>query len=355
MATLRRPFQPKTAEKRLTYPEGGTRFDLTVALLSLWFLVGLFVDGYAHNHGAVDDTFFTPYHALLYSGILAAGVFLGVQHYRNVGKGYAFTRALPYGYALSLVGVALFFVGGGFDFVWHSLFGFEANISTLLSPAHLLLATSGFLILSGPLRAAWRRTGVEPTWKHLLPVVLVLLTIVSLLTFFMQFANSFSHAWHFTPSAPGRNSWQMDVVGISDVLFTAAITMGVLLFALRRWKLPPGAVTLILTVNAAGMMLIQWKNMQYFWYVIIAPLAGGIIGDGLLFLLKPSRTNPFALRLFAFAVPFAVYIIYFVLLISQQGIWWEIHKWLGVTFFAGVVGVFLSYLVMPPALPEEEA
>ena len=53
-------------------------------------MIGLFVDGYAHNHGMVDSTFFTPYHALLYSGILAVGLFLGINQYRNVGRGLRF-------------------------------------------------------------------------------------------------------------------------------------------------------------------------------------------------------------------------------------------------------------------------
>jgi len=156
MATLDRPLQSKTVPRLRDRPAGSVRFDLSAALLALWFVVGLFVDGWAHNHGKVDNTFFTPYHALLYSGILATGLFLGITQYRNIGKGHAFSRALPYGYNLSLVGVALFFVGGGFDLVWHTLFGFEANLSTLLSPSHLVLATAGFLILSGPLRSACR-------------------------------------------------------------------------------------------------------------------------------------------------------------------------------------------------------
>ena len=45
---------------------------------------------------------------------------------------------------------------------------------------------------------------------------------------------------------------------------------------------------------------------------------------------------------------------YFVLLITRVGIWWVIHMWLGVSFFAAVIGVFLSYLALPPALPEGE-
>lgn len=352
MTTLNRSLPSNPAKSVATHPDGGIRFDLAVALLSLWFMAGLFVDGYAHNHGAVDDTFFTPYHALLYSGVLAVGLFLAVTQYRNIGKGFAFTRALPLGYNLSLIGVALFFAGGAFDLIWHSLFGFEANVSTLLSPAHMILSTAGFLILTGPLRAAWRRTGDAPTWANRLPVVLVLAMVVSLLTFFTQFANSFSQAWNFAPGAQGSASWRMDVVGISDILFPSTIIISVLLFAQRRWTLPFGAVTFILTANALSMMLLQLPDMRVFWYLMLAPLLAGLTGDLLLRALKPSPADPFALRIFAFSVPLVLNLVYFVLLITRVGIWWEIHKWLGVTFFAAVIGVFLSYLVLPPAFPE---
>jgi hypothetical protein len=38
---------------------------------SVWFVAGLYLDGWAHNHGKVDNTFFTPWHAVFYSGYVA--------------------------------------------------------------------------------------------------------------------------------------------------------------------------------------------------------------------------------------------------------------------------------------------
>ena len=355
MATLNRSLASKPVTATRERPAGSIRFDLYVVLLSLWCTVGLFVDGYAHNHGGVDNTFFTPYHALLYSGILAVGLFLGITQYRNIAKGHTFSRALPYGYNLSLVGVGLFFAGGGFDFLWHSLFGFEANLSTLLSPAHLLLATAGLLIVTGPLRAAWQRSNLPSTWANLFPVVLSLLLLLSALTFFTQFSNAFSHAWGYIENVPSRERGYLDVLGVANILFPTTLMIGVLLFAVRRWVLPFGAVTFILLVNAIGMLALEWREMQQLWYVLFAALAAGIVGDLLLHLLKPTPANPLALRIFPFAVPFVLSLVYFLLLIMRVGIWWEIHKWLGVSFFAGASGLFLSYLTLSPALPEKAA
>lgn len=36
-------------------PRGGIRFDWTAIGFSAWLLGGLFVDGWAHNHGKVDQ------------------------------------------------------------------------------------------------------------------------------------------------------------------------------------------------------------------------------------------------------------------------------------------------------------
>ena len=48
-------------------------FDWVMAVLSAWLLGGAFVDGWAHTHGKVDTTFFTPWHAAFYTGFLARG------------------------------------------------------------------------------------------------------------------------------------------------------------------------------------------------------------------------------------------------------------------------------------------
>src|SRR5581483_11876177 len=75
MATThaRQQIQPMlTGEKAARYPAGGRRFDLIVAVLSLWILAGLYLDGSAHHHiPDLIETFFTPWHAVLYSGFAA--------------------------------------------------------------------------------------------------------------------------------------------------------------------------------------------------------------------------------------------------------------------------------------------
>ncbi len=114
---------------------------------------GSIVDINAHNHGIVDESFFTPFHLLMYSGVAANGLFYLLVQFRNLSRGHSLLRALPREYLLSFVGVLLFGPGGVLDFIWHALFGVETSIDALVSPSHLLLFFSGLLFMSGPLRS----------------------------------------------------------------------------------------------------------------------------------------------------------------------------------------------------------
>src|SRR6185437_12801001 len=93
-----------------TQPPGGLLFDTMMIIFSCWFMGGLFLDGWAHTHIPRLETFFTPWHAVLYSGYLSVALFLLVAMYRNHMRGYAWSRALPSGYELSLLGAGIFAV-----------------------------------------------------------------------------------------------------------------------------------------------------------------------------------------------------------------------------------------------------
>jgi len=88
---------------------------------------------------------------------------------------------------------------------------------------------------------------------------------------------------------------------------------------------------------------------------LILVAAAGLIGDLLLWRLKPSTTRPTAFRIFAFAVPTILYLLYFLDLLLTQGISWSIHLWLGSAVMAGMVGFLISYLLIPPPEPLQEA
>jgi len=323
---------------------GGIGFDRLTAAFGCWFIGGLYLDGWAHSHGLVDKTFFTPWHAILYSGYFVCVLALIVAVTMNHLRGRAWLSAIPRGYELTLLGTPLFIAAGIGDMVWHILFGFEIGIEPLLSPTHLLLAFSGTLILGGPLRAAWQRTDPIEThsWATLLPALLSLFAIFSVFTFFTEFAHPFVQTWAVT-NAHGDTDKSL---GAADVLLQAAIMMGVVLFALSRWRLPFGTFTLILTLNVA---LVSVLNDEY--RLIPGVLLAGIVADLFYWFLKPSTVRKDALRIFSFIMPVFYYLCYFVTLMTTSGITWSIHLWLGSSVIAGALGLALSYLLVPPASP----
>lgn len=77
-----------------------------------WLVGGAYLDNWAHAHIATLDTFFTPWHGVLYSGFAACAAVLGARWLRE--------RSLPAGYGLSLVGCAMFVAGGLGDMLWHT-------------------------------------------------------------------------------------------------------------------------------------------------------------------------------------------------------------------------------------------
>ncbi|MGH8507527.1 MAG: hypothetical protein ACREVH_02240, partial [Gammaproteobacteria bacterium] len=81
------------------------RFDRIMVLLCGWLILGLYVDGWAHRHYPIE-TFFTPWHALLYSALLAVASLILVTVYRNpagqrtCGRELSCSRALLGGCSL---------------------------------------------------------------------------------------------------------------------------------------------------------------------------------------------------------------------------------------------------------------
>ncbi len=80
MATIRPPLTRATTCES---PLSSVRFDWLMALVSIWWMGGLFVDAWAHSNVPQLETFFTPWHAVLYSGFLAVAATLVIKTISN--------------------------------------------------------------------------------------------------------------------------------------------------------------------------------------------------------------------------------------------------------------------------------
>jgi hypothetical protein len=325
-------------------PVGGVAYQwIMVALLGL-LLGGLFLDGWAHTHNRVDQSFFTPWHAAFYSGYASVALGLAAAMLINFRRGYAGRQALPRGYELSLLGAALFGVGGGFDLWWHSSFGIERSMEAATSPPHLLLALGMAMMFTGPFRAAWRNPTRTSGLVALLPALLSLAYTWALLGFMTQYAHPFVTPW----AAMYQGGGQGKIIGVSSVLIQTALLMGLLLLALRRWEFPFGSLAITFTLNALLISILEDR-----FAIIPAAFAAGLSGDLLGVLLRPSARRVWAFRTFAFAIPIVLYACYFAMLARTASIAWTLHMWLGAIFLAGGVGWLQSYLVLPPSIPDE--
>jgi hypothetical protein len=343
---------------------GGVRYDALIAGLCLVFQGGAYLDVWAHVHRPELETFFTPWHAVLYSGFFAvAAATAAPLLLRRRAPGTSWSAALPAGYDLSLIGVFVFLLGGVLDMLWHIAFGIEADVEALISPSHLVLAVGSTLILTGPLRASWRRrTAASAPW----PAILSLAFLLSSLTFWTQYANHFGRPWPAAgnrPTAPVfavvapdpifqnadiQNLYVAHALGVASILLQAGFIAGIVLLALRRWgpRLPLGAFAVVFGLNA--LMLGAARDQML---LVPGAIMAGLVADALVRSLSPSPARPAALRTVAFGVPAVYFALFFASIALTRGVWWSMPLWSGTVVLAGGVGWLASWLVVPPAEP----
>lgn len=255
------------AHRRSAVAVGGLRYDALIAILGAVFQGGAYLDLWAHVHRPELETFFTPWHAVLYSGFFAMTAATAAPLLRHRRPGVSWSRALPAGYDVSLVGVLIFLLGGVLDMLWHTIFGIEVDVEALLSPSHLVLALGSTLMLTGPVRAAWRRPGqTRASW----PAVFSLTYLLSAFSFWTQYAHQLGRPWASAGNQPTQAVFPVIApdpmfrsaeiqsvfvahsVGVASILLQAALLAAVVLIAVRRWGggFPAGAFMVMLGLNA---------------------------------------------------------------------------------------------------------
>lgn len=130
-------------------------------LLWIYFLVALGVAlqvGAANWdiiwHGVVNvESFFTPPHTVLYSGVglsliaTVAGIVISIKQKSSLKNSFALFHKIPDPLKLIALGCLVELFSGQFDNWWHTNFGFDG----LLSPPHLMLISGMFISILGAL------------------------------------------------------------------------------------------------------------------------------------------------------------------------------------------------------------
>lgn len=316
------------------------------AFLALLLAAGGANDFWAHNHHKVDQSFFTPWHALLYGSMALNGVFFGVHALRARGPGFWKPDALPCGYWLSLVGVALFAIGGVLDLWWHTLFGIEQSIDAELSPTHLLLMFSALLIIGGPLRSAYARPGSSASWAAFGPAVFSLSGLYVIVLLFTDYASPFCdlRASRIQPP-PLLDAYTRQASGMGAILLQSLLLSVFVLLITRHQRLPFGAFT---TVIGLGCTAIIAQSDHY--ALLPGTCIAGLCADVLFRALQPLADQRRRIAL-CFCTPAFLYAAYFLTLSFTGGIAWTIHMIAGSIVLSGMVGAGLALAATSIAEP----
>lgn len=324
-------------------PVTTVRDDLVTTAFGVWLILGLFTDGWAHLNLPGLETFFTSWHALLYSGFAAGAGWLTVLALRGVRRGLPWTRALPVGYPAAAAGVLIFGVGGLADMVWHTLFGVESGIDALLSPTHLVLLTGGALVLTAALRAGWARP-VDPdgrtSLRTELPAVLSLTLVTALAAFFLLYVSVFTAPAaagdyvRIPAGAPGHEAAELPVAaGVAGYLVTTLLLVSPLVLAERRARRPRGTVVLLVAV-VAWLSVAVGGFSGYGMAAASAVSIAALAVEGVAELLTRAAAPPSRrLPALAAAVPALLWPAQLAAVALTDGVSWPPELW------AGVVGL----------------
>ncbi|HYW23758.1 MAG TPA: hypothetical protein VE953_06300 [Terriglobales bacterium] len=309
-------------------------FRWTVALLSMAFILGAYVDAFSR---LVVPSPLAPWNDVFMDAAwLAVTGFMAVWFGRALTRGVAWRAALPAGYHLALAGGVVFGLGALADVYYQIAFGFGTGLEALLAPTHLVELAGGGLLVAAPLSQALKDRPERVDW----PVVLSAALTLSTLTFLTQYAHPLvdlwaSHRWNVQVTP-----WVAQDLGVVAIQVQVSVLVGVMLLLIRSFRVPLGSLTVLCGINGLCMAIVS-RHSEIVW----VPLLTGVVADVLLLRVRPMDASPTSLRVFAAAVPSTWAILYWVaIVVAEGGTVWSPQLWVGVVLAAALAGFLVSYL-----------
>ena len=285
------------------------RDERAVAVFGTWMIIGLFLDGWSHQANK-PETFFSPWHLLLYSGFVAAVAWFGWDGRRRGATPTPGDRWLT-------AGLVLFVTGAVGDGLWHEIFGIEVDLEALLSPTHLLLFIGGFLMVTLPLRLALADVGERRvSWRDWWPQAATLTLATSLAGFFSMYLSAFEGVGsHGEPAILGE---EMQAYGVASILATNLLLVVPTTLVLRRWEAPAGTFLLLFTTFGVLMTgLDGFRTIE----LVLAPIAGAAVVE------LTRRALPLLATVTLASL--AMWSTYFVVVALTEGVQWTVELWSG--------------------------
>jgi len=192
--------------------------------------------------------------------------------------------------------------------------------------------------IRSPLRTTLRREGSPPRIA-LLPALLSLSFCLSILVVFLAYANPLT-ATQTVYGSPrlGRT------MGMAGMIVFPTVLLGSSLALVRRFELPPGALTL--TFFIPGLVSVTTVEV---YELLVAVLVTGIVADLFVTLAPPTPSRPRSLRLFGAFVPMSFAGTFFFVVATWYDLArvWSTTTWSGAIIVAGLSGVLVTYAIVP--------
>lgn len=291
-------------------------YQLISFSFALCIIAGMTLDAWAHVHGATDNTFFTPWHAILYSGLFGSVAWYGYLTQRQIAPQAAHRLGLGMGPLVALFGMA--------DLLWHSWFGFEANIQAQLSPPHIALAVILALLVSIPSRQHNQQGYL--TWLGAIAGSMAAVVILTLLMFVSPITAVYAELYSGDT-----------VVGLGVSGFLIFVSTWLIVFQwMRRHNAPFGAFTV-----ASGVLGVSQAISKGEWRFVALLIFVGLIAE-----LVGRKTGPTS-RVATMLWPGSFALGYFLLLKYTSTLAWGPSVWGGVVVMAVAIGFGIATFAEP--------
>lgn len=338
------------AKTARTPRQASVRFDAIMTALSTWFMLGLMLDAWAHSNLEGLESFFTPWHAVFYSGFTAVTFWVGYAVFWNVRSGHSIVESIPVGYRATAIAIPAFAVFGTGDMLWHIVFGVETDLNILFSPTHLGLAASMLFILTSPVRAAWARTdlGRHTSLRQLWPALLSTGLATALILLFVSYGDALRYGALDVFFSLSTNEDHLASRLAARVLITTTVLLLPVLLVIKRWQLPPGAA-LLCGLPAIGITAAQTAGSNP--EVLGAAILAFVAADVLLQVWKPSTDRRFAYYGFAGTTALLLWVLYIATALLTEGAPDIIEMWTGLPIVATMWALLLAFVVAPTPAP----
>ncbi len=338
-----------------------TRDRIVLTLLSTSALLGLAVDVRKHNSSASLDSFFTSAHAMLYAAVTGYACFvlwICRRHMVENGIGRLGRAAIPRGWEAAVMAIVACAVAGVGDMSWHLAYGIEQGNDIFFSPTHIILISGLTMLPFGAIRTYWADSAPETTnGRRFWPIAVAAGSAISAVPVLFLFTNvtgggvlSANFPAEMTTPEPNTGIVASELFNnlyTSGVLIHSAVIFGVMLCIARRWSLPFGAATLMMTVFAINSVI--WFDFQV-WRQPVSFVVGGFCIDLMWLGFKSLKNRRLAFRLFALLSPIVLWGSYLLISLTDTAaaISMSREQWTGTIFWTGIIGLASTAVLVPP-------